>query len=1003
MASKHNVFILTVRQQVIFPAIRTNITVSPDTFAELCDFVEKRGGAQEVGILTRKSEPRSGEDSHEPDGLYSIGTYCRIASLATLRSKSVAAATLTIEGLSRFAVERFTQTEPFRLADIRMLEDRGLEETTLVGNVQQAITELLTNSVVSDGKKTSHGQFVESAEKGGAIRNIFGGPTSKRTRWPASPSVLADVVGAGLSHLTVAERQQVLETLDVSQRLHLVLGFTNRAIEVGKLSQQISSKQNKRTEDELRETVLRRQLSDLQKEVCRIKAVRAGDADGGDAEEVDSGQIPEEEEEDEDDIAVLRESLKKAQLSKDAQKIAQRELRRLQNIRPHHPDYSVCRTYLETLASMPWVQSSQDDVNLAASHAILERDHYGLEKVKRRILEFLAVHTMRGGLNGPILCLHGPPGVGKTSLGRSIAEALGRKFQRIALGGVRDEAELRGHRRTYIGSMPGAIIQALISMKVNNPVILLDEVDKLTRNTMFNPAGAMLELLDPEQNNSFKDHYVNTPFDLSKVLFLCTCNDLHTIDRPLLDRMEVIELSGYTVEEKMHIAGTHLLPKQRKLHALLRGDRHCAESSVEMQSSARSPSSPSSAHHDSVGGGEEEPLLTMSQAAVSDLVTKWTVENGVRSLERRIAQVCRWAALRLAGPGQTDGSSWATLQAAAGSSDARRIMEDCGPDSHGCIHIDARHLPFIVGAELFEPDLAERLAVGVAMGLGVTAVGGQLLFVEASRGKGCGRLTVTGQLGEVMRESVSTAMSLLRSKMYNATLAAERGSHDVVRVRPGIGSVAAFVPTASSGRLLIPSDSEQPKPRVQSICFPAIDARGTKVQFKAASGANKTEFQDVFHELIAHADPCKDPFGGDDIHVHFPAGAVAKDGPSAGVATALALASLLLSRPVRSDTAVTGEITLRGHVLPVGGIREKILAANRAGVKHVLLPFGNQRQVKEDIPDSILANIELRFVKHIDEAFAWAFANNAKPIVVSKQSSAGFGNTTSCFSLLSRL
>jgi len=333
----------------------------------------------------------------------------------------------------------------------------------------------------------------------------------------------------------------VLETVNVKKRLQLILDLVNKVVEVQKLSKEISSKMHKRTKDELRETVLRRQLNELQREMRKLKGSRSGEVAGAEGE---PGEDGEEADEDEDDMSALRESLKRARLSAEAQKIAQRELRRLQNIQPHHPEYTVCRTYLETLASLPWAESSKDDLDLSVANEILEQDHYGLDKVKRRILEFLAVQKMRGDMKGPILCLHGPPGVGKTSLGRSVARALGRKFHRIALGGVRDEAELRGHRRTYIGSMPGAIMQALISLKVNNPVILLDEIDKLTRNHMFNPAAAMLELLDPEQNHTFKDHYVNTPFDLSKVLFLCTCNDLQTIDRPLLDRMEVIDLSG---------------------------------------------------------------------------------------------------------------------------------------------------------------------------------------------------------------------------------------------------------------------------------------------------------------------------------------------------------------------------------------------------------------------------------------------------------------------------
>mmetsp|Transcript_68222 Transcript_68222/g.120414 ORF Transcript_68222/g.120414 Transcript_68222/m.120414 type:complete len:943 (-) Transcript_68222:137-2965(-) len=930
---RNDIFILSLRQQVIFPAMRTSVSVSPQTFSELCDFCEKHNRTH-VGVLTADSSSEGGKE------LYTTGSWCRIASHAQsttkVRDREVSVVTLSMEGQSRFKVEKFSQTAPFHVADIRLLDDRdgsdSVEVKALVQSVQQAVQELL-----SDG---SHQGSEEAGSGAGLLKNLFGG--SKRVRWPASPSVLADMIAAGLSQLSIPERQQVLDTVELKPRLELVLQLVKKVSEVQTLSREITSKMQKRTQDELRETVLKRQLADLQREMRKIRSGKSGDSTStkaeGDGEEGEKSSEPEEEEEEEeeDDISALRETLKKAQLSAEAQKIAQRELRRLQNIQPHHPEYSVCRTYLETLASLPWAESSQDDLQLGTAHEILEKDHYGLEKVKRRILEFLAVQKMRGDMKGPILCLHGPPGVGKTSLGRSVAKALGRKFHRIALGGVRDEAELRGHRRTYIGSMPGAIMQALTTLKVNNPVILLDEIDKLTRNAMFNPSGAMLELLDPEQNHTFKDHYVNTPFDLSKVLFLCTCNDLQTIDRPLLDRMEVIDLSGYTVEEKVHIATTHLLPKQRILHALekeVKKDEAASEDPVEGSTTMAGP---------------EQPLLEMTPAAIQELITKWTAESGVRSLERRAAQVCRWAALRLAGANKEDSSAPESQR-----SEAQRLADaalaECGPNAEGKVIVDAQHLPHIVGAEIFEPDLAERLTVGVAMGLGVTATGGQLLFVEASRSKGSGRLTVTGQLGEVMKESVSTAMSLLRSKLYYAALEDGTGAASVVR----LGSSGPSLAAARAGPL-----------------SPGLVG--------AESVPDSSQFKEVFADLIKSENALKDPFGGDDVHVHFPAGAIPKDGPSAGVATTLALASLLLNRPVRSDTAVTGEITLRGHVLPVGGVRDKVLAAHRAGIRHVLVPFGNQRHVQEDIPEAALADVDIHFVKHIDEALVWAFGDGSK-------------------------
>jgi len=912
MAVKNNVFILGNDQQVIFPMIRTRMTVDAKTFQQICDSLENDG--TEVGVIAAKSP----KGSKNPE-LFNVGTYCKIVSNTQSSTKNgdkeVSVYTLMIEGQSRFEVEQYTQKSPHRLATIRMLaESKGEAESAEVKALQQKVQQLVGELL----KETSQG----------LMRNLFGGSRQKNPRWPQSPAVLADMIAAGLKQLTIGDRQQVLETVPLVERLTLVLELVSKAAEVQRLSQAINQRMTKRTEEELRETVLRRQLQelgklkqDLQKEMRSLKA--GSKPEEGEGSEGGGGDPDAEGAEDEegDDISILRESLKKAQLSPEAEQISRRELRRLQNIQPQHPEYNVCRTYLETLASLPWNKQSKDTLDLEASRHILEGDHYGLEKVKRRILEFLAVQKMRGDMKGPILCLHGPPGVGKTSLGRSIAKALGRKFHRLALGGVRDEAELRGHRRTYIGSMPGSIIQALITMKVKNPVILLDEVDKLTRNAMFNPQGALLELLDSEQNDKFKDHYVNTPFDCSQVLFLCTCNELQTIDRPLLDRMEVIELAGYTVEEKLHIATTHLLPKQRKLHALEREDPEpdkAEEASgdgedrdgavvdkekVEKSAGEQAPQLP------------EEPILSLTKMAISDLITKWTMESGVRSLERRLAQVCRWAALRHAlGDGRS--SALRGEQPSTENVEADRVAEaalmECGPDANGCLTIDAHHLPYIVGAELFEPDLAERLTVGVAMGLSVTATGGQLLFIEATRSKGTGRLTVTGQLGEVMKESVSTAMSQLRSKFYHAAL--DRGGEESV-------------------------------PKLQG----------------------------VWQQLFDQADGTKDPFGNDDVHVHFPAGAIPKDGPSAGVATTLALASLLLGRPVRSDTAVTGEITLRGHVLPVGGVRDKVLAAHRAGVRHVLLPFANQRHVKDEIPPSAIDAVELHYVKHIDEALRWAF------------------------------
>jgi len=758
-----------------------------------------------------------------------------------------------------------------RLATVELLEDeveaqeaeQDIQIRALVQSVQEKMTELVT----------------KSSQDNKIFRN------RRQWRWPPSAAMLISVVGATLAQLSLEERQRILETLGLRERLELVLDFLQREAEAMRMSSEISEGIQKSREQELRQMVLQRQMQEIQRELQRLrqKASRESDQEQG-------------EEAEEDEVAHLSEKLSKAGLPEDAQKVAKKELKRLKGLQAHHPEYTSTHSYLELLASLPWKTSSEDSHDLKVARQLLDEDHRGLEKVKTRLLEFLAVQKMRGDMKGPILCLHGPPGIGKTSLGRSIARALGRKFHRIALGGVRDEAELRGHRRTYIGSIPGVIIQAFQTLGVNNPVILLDEVDKMSQNSMFNPQATLLEILDPEQNDSFKDHYLNTPFDLSNAIFICTANDTSTIDRPLLDRMEVIDLSGYTVEEKASITTTHLLPKQRRLHAL--------EAEVGKEGQEPAP---------------KEPLLELSSEAVVALITRWTAESGVRSLERRLAQICRWAALRLQGLDK---------QSEGGAKDLHRqaALASSGPGPDGKIKVSPEHLPHILGTELFEPNLAERLEVGVAMGLSVSSVGGQLLFIESSKTVGSGKLTITGQLGKVMSESVETALSLLRARFA----------------------------------------------REESPTMQVFDFRSSRKE--AAGAANSDD---------------RDPFKGEDVHVHFPAGGIPKDGPSAGVAVLLALASLALNRPMRSDTAVTGEVTLRGHVLPVGGIRDKVLAAIRAGVKHVLLPLANKKNVLEDIPTASLDGIEIHYLKHVDEALDWAFGRPSSELDVVTLSTQG--------------
>jgi ATP-dependent Lon protease len=568
-------------------------------------------------------------------------------------------------------------------------------------------------------------------------------------------------------------------------------------VEILRISQRINSEVKGELNKSQREYVLRKQLKAIQKEL--------GDLEGGEG----------------DELAELEERLHKLGLPEDAQKIANKELKRLRTIQQGSPEYTVARTYLEWIGDLPWSKTTVDNLDLENAQAVLDAKHWGLERIKRRIIEYLAVTKLKNDMRGPILCLVGPPGVGKTSLGHSVAEALGRKFQRISLGGVRDEAEIRGHRRTYIGAMPGKIIMALKKAGSANPVLMLDEVDKLTHDWRGDPTAAMLEVLDPEQNNTFTDHYLDTPYDLSKVLFIATANTTDTIPAPLLDRMELIELSGYTHEEKMNIARQHLLPKQLKSHGLT----------------------------------EEECVIT--DAILETVIQSYTREAGVRSLERRVADVCR------------------------------RVAVGVVKKEYETKTVDENDLDEVLGAPRFLPEVAERTErPGVATGMAWTRAGGDLLFIEASSMPGKGKMRLTGQLGDVMKESAQIALSLVE---------------------------------ANASQLGIPRSA----------------------------------------------------FEEQDIHVHFPAGGIPKDGPSAGVTMYTALVSLLSGVRVRGDVSMTGEATLRGLVLPVGGIKDKVLAAQRGGIHKVILPERNRRDLR-DIPQSARDALEIVFVSRIEEVLEHA-------------------------------
>jgi ATP-dependent Lon protease len=622
------------------------------------------------------------------------------------------------------------------------------------------------------------------------------------------PSALCHLVASTL-RLKTEEKQQLLEQDDVEKRLRDVLVILNRELEVAELGSKIQNQVQSEMESTQREYFLRQQLKAIQEEL--------GEADPEQAE-----------------ITELRNRANEVVLTEEARKAVDRELGRLEKLPAASAEYGVIRTYVEWIISLPWDKETKDNLDLVKARKVLDADHYDLDKVKDRIIEYLAVSKLKeGDLSGPILCFVGPPGVGKTSLGQSIAKTLGRKFTRISVGGVRDEAEIRGHRRTYIGALPGTIIRALRDAETKNPVFLIDEIDKMGADWRGDPASAMLEVLDPEQHSTFRDHYLDLPFDLSKVLFICTANQLETIPPPLLDRMDVIQLSGYTEEEKLGIAKKYLAPKQLKEHGLTRS------------------------------------RLTFTDKGLRTIIREYTREAGVRQLERQIAAVCRKAARRVA-EGETEKMS----------ADEKAVREWLGP-------------------RRFVADVRKRTSEpGVATGLAVTAVGGDVLFIEATAYPGGGHLKVTGQLGEVMQESAQAAHSWVRT-----------------------------------------------------------------------------------HARELGIDPSW--FGQNDVHVHVPAGAVPKDGPSAGITMATAIASIATGKPVSDQVAMTGEITLSGQVLPIGGLREKVLAAQRAGVSKVIFPKENESDL-EELPPETREELEFIPVDWIEEVLEVAFDGSLPKVAAAR-------------------
>ena len=769
--------ILTVRDTVLFPHALLPINVGrPSSMALISSLGENR-------LLGMVAQLDSREDSPGPKDLYEVGTVAMIHKIVRMKEGIL----LFCEGISRMRTLAYTGTDPYLRAQVERLPELEPEATPelealrrdVVGIFQQIVT---ASPNLSDDLATAVGNT-----------NEFGR--------------LADLVAGVVPGLSHPERQAVLEQLDVRARLAYVHKHLAREMELIELRTKIQSQVQGQLSQTQREFYLREQLKAIQKELGE------GEEGGRDAEE-------------------LRKKIEAAGMTEEVKTEAMKELNRLSRISPASPEYGVTRTYLEWMTSLPWAITSAEKVNVQRAAEILDEDHYDLEKVKERILDYLAVLQLKPVLKGPILCFVGPPGVGKTSLGRSIARAVGRKFARISMGGMHDEAEIRGHRRTYIGALPGQIIQGLRRVGTRDPVFMLDEVDKLGRDFRGDPASALLEVLDPEQNSTFRDNYLDVPFDLSKVLFITTANILDTIPEALRDRMEIIELQGYTEHEKVVIAFRYLIPRQTQENGL-----------------------------------ESETGIVFTEEAVRHIIRRYTREAGVRSLEREIGTICRKR--------------------------ARRIAEG----KPGTGEITPERVEELLGAPRFRPDVevAERTRrPGVAVGLAWTPVGGDVLFIEAGRMPGGSKgLIMTGQLGSVMQESVQAALTWVRAN-------AERYGID-----------------------------------------PEI-------------------------------------FRSSDIHVHVPAGAIPKDGPSAGITMAAALVSMLTERRIRPNLAMTGEITLTGQVLPIGGIKEKVLAAKRSGVREVIMPFENEVNVKEDLKSEQIGDIKLHFVHTVEEVMEIALEPKAE-------------------------
>jgi ATP-dependent Lon protease len=763
--------VLPLKDTVVFPQSMTPLAIGQERSVRLIDDVVS--GDRMLALVTAKD---ASIEAPGWDDVYDVGTVAVVHKMIKVPDGTLR---ILVGGVHRVRLVRQVEEEPYLVGEFEAVPDE---------DVETAEVEALTRNVQGLFSRIIGLAPYLPEELQLAAANVD------------DPSALAHLVASTLRTIPTEERQRILETADVEQRLRQVSAILSRELEVFELGSKIQSQVQSEMEKGQREYFLRQQLKAIQQEL--------GEGDPEQAE-----------------VNELRERLEQLELPEEARKGADRELTRLERLPQAAAEYGVIRTYLEWIITLPWNTFTEDNLDLDNARAVLDADHFDLDKVKERIVEHLAVAKLRNQISGQILCFVGPPGVGKTSLGHSIARALGRKFVRMSVGGVRDESEIRGHRRTYIGAMPGTIIRSIRDAESANPLLLIDEIDKMGSDWRGDPSSAMLEVLDPEQNRSFRDHYLDLPFDLSKVLFICTANTVDTIPGPLLDRMDLIQLSGYTEAEKLGIAKRYLLPKQLEQHGLKRSQ------------------------------------LALSDTMLRTIIREYTREAGVRNLERRLADVCRKAA----------------SQVAKGKTQKTRV--------------DDRKLREWLGPRRFSGEVRKRTSEpGVATGLAYTAAGGDVLFIEATAYQGKGNLTVTGQLGDVMQESARAALSWVRS-------------------------------------------------HAEQVGVP------------------------------------DDWFSKHDVHIHVPAGAVPKDGPSAGVTMATAIASLIRGEPVADDVGMTGEITLTGQVLPIGGIREKSLAAQRAGLKRVILPRENEPELEELPPETREA---LTFVPAdtIEDVFAAAFDGN---------------------------